>query len=182
MNGMEAYPELAFLFKRRSIRKFTEEPLTDFQIEGLLQAAMAAPSAMNNQPWEFVVVTDAKILEQIRQGLIFGKHIAPLAIAVCGNKQKILQKLPATEFWVQDCSAATQNILLAASAMGLGSVWLGVHPVTEFSKHIAKILALPKHISPLSVIYVGHPAVEKEAHSKYDESHISWQKYGQNKA
>jgi nitroreductase len=181
MNEMDAFPQLAYIFQRRSIRKFSSETVSDMQIEGLLKAAMAAPSAMNNQPWEFVVINDPSVLEEIRRALIFGRHVAPLAIAVCGNKRKVLQKFSDAEFWIQDCSAATQNILLAASSSGLGAVWLGVYPVKEFVNRISKILSLPRNVIPLSIIYIGYPAEQKEAHTKYDVSHISWQHFNQKK-
>lgn len=181
MKEIDSYPNLAFIFKRRSIRKFQPESVPKELIEILLKAAMAAPSAMNNQPWEFVVITEADRLEKIRQTLIFGRQKTPLAIAICGNKLKSKNKLSATEFWIQDCSAATENLLLAATALGLGGVWLGVHPVKLFSHAISNVLELPRHIAPLAVVYIGYPADEKEPHTKYKENNVHWQRYGQQK-
>ncbi|MBI9051017.1 MAG: nitroreductase family protein [Anaerolineaceae bacterium] len=178
MKEIEEYPELSYVFNRRSIRKFKQQPVPNNMIEVLLKAAMAAPSAMNNQPWEFVVIDDPKILGKVRQQMIFGRQETPLAIAVCGNKRKARNKFSATDFWIQDCSAATQNILLCASSLGLGSVWLGVHPVKIFSAGISRILKLPRHIKPLCIIYLGYPDQEKAAHTKYTEKNVHWQSFG----
>ena len=164
------------IYARRSIRKYQEKPVEKEKIELLLKAAMAAPSAMNVKPWEFVVVTDPEVLGKIRSALMFGKFNAPAAIAVCGNTSFFKQPM-AAKFWVQDCSAATENILLAAVGLGLGTVWLGVHPVHVFTKRISEILALPKHVVPLNVIYVGYPAEEKEPRTQYDEGRVHWESY-----
>ncbi|KAF0109914.1 MAG: putative nitroreductase [Chloroflexi bacterium] len=161
------------IFNRRSIRKFTEQPVEKETLLTLLKAGMAGPSAMNAQPWEFVVITDPKTMERFRKSLMFAKMNAPTAICVLGSKR--MQKNKAGEkFWVQDCSAATENILLAATAMGLGSVWVGVHPINLFEKQIKNILNLPTGVTPLNLIYVGYPAEEKEARSQYDEKRVQW--------
>ena len=165
------------IFKRRSIRKFTDQPVEIEKLTLLLQAGMAAPSAMNNQPWEFIVVTHPDQLEKIRKGFIFGKYNAPAAIVVCKNSKK--QKRAAVErFWVQDCSAAVENILIAAVSLGLGTVWLGVYPITKMSRVVTEIFSLPEHVAPLAVIYVGYPDEIKEARTQYNEDRIHWQTYG----
>lgn len=164
------------IFARRSIRRYQDKTVEKEKIELLLQAAMAAPSAMNIKPWEFVVVTDPEILGKIRASLMFAKFNAPAAIAVCGNTSFFKQPM-AAKFWVQDCSAATQNILLAAVSLGLGTVWLGVHPVHVFTKRISELLALPKHVIPLNVIYVGYPGEDKPARTQYDERRVHWDIY-----
>lgn len=164
------------IYARRSIRRYQETPVDKEKIEQLLKAAMAAPSAMNINPWEFVVVTDPEKLKQIRAALMFANFYAPAAIAVCGNTSFFMHP-KAEKFWVQDCSAATENILLSAVGLGLGTVWLGVHPVHTFTKRISEILALPKHVLPLNVIYVGYPAEEKPARTQYDERRVHWQSY-----
>jgi len=94
---------------------------------------------------------------------------------VCGNTSRL--KNPISSFWVQDCSAATENILLAAVTLGLGAVWLGVHPIHNFKKRVAKVLGLPGHIEPLNVIYVGYPAEEKPARTQYDPKRVHWNKF-----
>lgn len=157
---------------RRSIRKYQDRPVEEEKLELLLKAAMAAPSANNRKPWEFVVITEAEKMAEIRSALTFGKYDAPAAIVVCGNTSKLKNLLG--EFWVQDCSAATENILLAAVGLGLGTVWLGVHPIHNFKKRVAKVLNLPGHIEPLNVIYVGYPAEEKPARTQYDPKRVHW--------
>lgn len=166
------------IYARRSIRKYQETPVEEEKIELLLKAAMAAPSGMNIQPWEFVVITDPEVMERIRSSLMFASFNAPAAIAVCGNLS-LFKNPMAARFWVQDCSAATQNILLAAVGLGLGTVWLGVHPVHVFKRRISEILALPKHVEPLNVIYVGYPAEEKPPRTQYDARRVHWESYGQ---
>jgi len=164
------------IFARRSIRKYQEQPVEPEKLELLLQAAMAAPSAMNFKPWEFVVITDDGTLSKIRSALRFGKYNAPAAIVVCGNISTF-KNPKASRFWVQDCSAATENILLSAVDLGLGTVWLGVHPIHNYIKRISELLGLPDHVIPLNVIYVGYPAEEKPARSQYDPKRVHWEKY-----
>ncbi len=167
---------LEIIFSRRSIRAYTDQQVEPEKLELLLQAAMAAPSAMNCKPWEFVVVTDPEKLAQFRKRLIFGNRNAPAAIVVCGNPS--LSANPAARlFWVQDCSLAGENILIAAAGLGLGTVWVGVHPVAEFVRIVRKIIGLPKNVTPLGLLYVGYPAEEKPARTQYDEKRIHWQEY-----
>lgn len=168
---------LEHIFSRRSIRKYTDQTVSREDILRLLQAGMAAPSATNRQPWEFIVVTDRELLARLRKGLIFGRYRAPVAIAVCGNMRRAWPG-PARNFWIQDCSAAAENILLAATGLGLGAVWIGVHPIKPLAKVVSRILSLPGHVVPLGVIYVGHPSEAKEARTQYDEDKVCWQRYG----
>ena len=173
-------PTLETIFRRRSIRKFTDRPVEPEKLDLLLKAAMAAPSAMNCKPWEFVVVTNPDKLAQFRKRLIFGNRNAPAAIVVCGNPS--LSANPAARlFWVQDCSLAGENILIAAVSLGLGTVWIGVHPVAEFVRVVREIIGLPKHITPLGLLYVGYPAEEKPERTQYDEKRVHWQKYKKHK-
>ena len=161
------------IYRRRSIRKFTDEPVSREDLTTLLKAGMAAPSAMNVQPWEFVVITEPEILEKFRGSLMFAKMVAPAAICVLG-RTRIPGRKTTEDFWVQDCSAATENILLAAVALGLGAVWIGVHPVFIFGKQVRSILNLPSGVTPLNLIYIGHPAEEKEPRTQYDETRVHW--------
>jgi nitroreductase len=166
------------IYARRSIRKFTEESVSDEQIETLLKAAMAAPSATNAQPWRFVVTRDPERLAAIRKEMPLAKINAPLAILVCADLS--IFKRPIVErFWTQDCSAATQNILLAAVGLGLGAVWCGVHPVPLIEKRIEKLLDLPVNVKVLNVIFIGHPAEEKEARSQYNSQKVYKDRYGE---
>ena len=167
---------MTHILSRRSIRKYTDEPVSHEDILRLLQAAMAAPSASNRKPWEFIVVTQPEALERLRGALILGRYNAPVAIVVCGNMGRALP-WPARDFWIEDCSAATENILLAATGLGLGTVWVGVYPIGLFVKAVSRALSIPKGIVPLGVIYVGHPAETKAPRTQYDERRVHWQKY-----
>lgn len=115
------------LLRRRSVRKFTDEPVSEEQISELLHAAMSGPSACNKRPWEFYVITNGEVLEELRTASKFSGISAPLAIVVCGNLGRALP-MQLADYWIQDCSAATENILLRATDLGLGTVWCGMHP------------------------------------------------------
>ena len=164
------------IYARRSIRKFQDRPVEKEKLETLLKAAMAAPSARNGKPWEFVVVTQPEGMKKVRSVMIFGRYNAPAAIIVCGNTSFFKRPL-STDFWVQDCSAATENILLAAVELGLGTVWLGVHPIHNFSKQISKVFGLPKTVLPLNVIYVGYPHEKKPPRTQFDPARVHWEVY-----
>jgi nitroreductase len=167
---------LETIFQRRSIRKYTPQPVEREKLDLLLQAAMSAPSAMNCKPWDFILVTDPKKLALLRERLVFGNRNAPAAIVVCGNPSHSINPA-AGMFWVQDCSAATENILIAAVGLGLATVWIGVHPVAMFVKTVRKILSIPRHVTPLCVIYVGYASETKPSRSQYDPARVHWQKY-----
>ncbi len=161
------------ILKRRSIRKFTDQPVEPEKLNLLLQAAMAGPSATNAQPWEFVVITEKEVMDKFRSVIMFGKMNATAAICVLGSTR--MQKSRVGEkFWVQDCSAATENILLAATALGLGSVWVGIHPVNLYKRQVSEILNLPDGVTPLNLIYLGYPAEEKEPRTQYDPARVHW--------
>jgi nitroreductase len=167
---------LDLIFKRRSIRQYTAQPVEKEVLVQLLRAAMAAPSAVNSQPWEFVVITSPDGIQKLGRILPLGRYNAPAAIVVCGSPLRA--RNPAgLLFWVQDCSAAIQNILLAATGMGLGSVWIGVHPVAALARQVRKILHIPPHVTPLGVVYVGYAAEEKEARTRYREDRVHWDVY-----
>lgn len=168
---------LNFIFRRRSIRRYLETSVEAEKIDLLLQAGMAAPSAMNNRPWEFIVVTDPQQLEKLRSSTPYCKFKVPLVISVCGNTG-LFRNPTGQLFWTLDCSAAAENILLAASALGLGSCWVGVHPILLFKKRVRQILHIPESVTPLNLIYLGYPAVEKEPRTQYDPARIHWQNYG----
>jgi nitroreductase len=171
-------PVLDAIFKRRSIRKYTGQPVEPEKLDLLLKAGMAAPSAMNCKPWEFILVTEPEKLAQFRTRLIFGDRNAPAAIVVCGNPG--LSTNPAARlFWVQDCSAAAENILIAAVGLGLGTVWIGVHPVAKFVKTVREIMSIPKSVAPLCLVYVGYPVEEKPARTQYEERRVHREKYGE---
>ena len=167
---------LEYIKRRRSIRKYRDEPVPRDLLEQLLQAAMAAPSASNKRPWEFVVVTESSRLAALRRGLVLGRYTAPAAIIVCGNMRRTYPK-PARDFWIEDCSAASQNILLAASGLGLGAIWIGVYPLRLFMAHVSRVLGLPRHVHPLGVIHVGFPAESKPARTQYEQRRVHWQQW-----
>jgi nitroreductase len=164
------------IFRRRSIRKYTDRPVDDETLTLLLQAAMAAPTATNSQPWEFIVITEAETLYQLRGRMLFARYNAPAAIVVCGNPS-IANSSSGQRYWEQDCCAAAENILIAATGLGLGSVWIGVHPLPGVIKTVREILEIPEQVIPLAMIYVGHPAEEKPARTQYDVHRVHWQKY-----
>jgi nitroreductase len=172
---------LETIFKRRSIRKYQERPVEKEKIEKLLKAAMAAPTACNNQPWEFVAVTDEPVMVQFRARMRYGAYNAPAAIVVCENP-RIGSSQDCERYWVQDCSAAIQHMLIAAVALGLGTVWLGTYPNGDTMATVREIAGLPQDITPLAVIYVGYPDEEKEARTQYEETRVHWQRYRQTDA
>lgn len=167
---------LETVFARRSIRKYQDKSVEREKLDLLLQAAMAAPTADNTKPWEFIVVTEPEVMDKVRSVMLFGKYNAPAAIIVCGNTS-VFKNPVGIKFWVQDCSAATENILLSAVGLGLGTVWLGVHPVHVFTKRISALLKLPNHVIPLNVIYVGYPSEDKPPRTQYDGSKVHWETY-----
>jgi len=161
---------LQAILSRRSIRAYTKESVSEDLIRQLLEAAMSAPSAGNAQPWHFVVIRDRRTLDAVPSVHPFSGMLrqAPLAILVCADPT--LEKYPG--FWVQDCSAATQNILIAARALGLGAVWLGFYPKEERIAGIRKMLGIPEHIIPLSMVSIGWPAEEKPPGGRYQEERV----------
>ncbi len=163
------------IFTRRSIRKYKNEPVTDEQLEVLLKAGMSAPSAMNSQNWEFVIVRDRDHLNRLSVLNPYHQMLknAALAIIVCGDTTKIVGE----EYWIQNCSAATQNILVQANEMGLGTVWLGVAPYEEKMQRISDDLSLPEHIKPLGIISVGVPDEFKSQQDTFKTEKIHYEKY-----
>lgn len=160
------------IFTRRSIRKYTSKEVSEDKVELMLKAAMYAPSASNQQPWHFMVINNRQILEKIAEVHPYAKMLkqAQLAILVCGDTNLELSK----DYWVVDCSAATQNILLAAHELGLGAVWLGIHPREERKKEIRNIFKLPENVQPMSLISIGYPAEEKEMPERFKPERIHY--------
>lgn len=165
------------ILTRRSIRRYRPSPVPEPVIEELLRAAMHAPSARNEQPWHFIVVDDRELLDQIRNSHPYASMLseAPLAIIVCGDNS--LELSPG--YWPVDCAAATQNLLLAAHARGLGSVWLGVYPRTERMEKIRDLFHLPQEVQPFAVIALGEPAENKPTPDRYKPERVKrngWKK------
>ena len=166
------------IMTRTSIRKYTDQPVSKTDIETLLRAGMAAPTAVNRQPWHFVVVTDKAKLKELSGGRGGMLEQCALAIVVCGNMEKTM-KGKGQEFWIQDCSAATENILLAANALGLGAVWTGGYPMEERVASISKALKLPETIIPLCTIVIGHPAESPTPKDKWKPENVSYNEFGE---
>ena len=163
---------LDMIKKRRSIRKYTGQAVTDEQIRQILEAAMAAPSGSNIQSWEFMVVRDPDLKKQLAQTHTWSSMAADAAVVfvVCGNER-------ASHHWVKDASAATENLLLAATALNLGGVWVGIHPDADREAHLRKVLALPEGIRVLCLVPVGHPAESKPSRTQYKESKVHYDRW-----
>jgi len=162
------------ILTRRSIRRFSPEPLDDKTIETLLRAGMAAPTALNMQPWEFILVRDKSRLRAISEIIPYGKMLpdANLGMLICGDMHRSPEQKSELLFWVLDCAAAAQNVLLAAHGLGLGSVWLGVFPRQERMIKISELFRLPPHIQPHCVLALGHPGEDGVVKNKYDPRKI----------
>lgn len=160
---------------RTSIRDYEARPVEKEKIEKMLRAAMAAPTAMNKQPWHFVVVDQRNVLDALAGTNPYAKMLkkAPLAIVVCGNTDKMIEG-GGRDFWIQDASAATENLLLAAHAMGLGAVRTGAYPSEERCISISKVLSLSDNLIPLNMIVVGYPAEHPQPKQKFKEENISY--------
>lgn len=167
------------IMTRTSIRQYTDQPVDNEKVETMLRAGMAAPTAVNAQPWHFVVVNDKAKLGELaaanpRAGML---QTAPLAIVVCGDLTKTMEG-PGQQFWIQDCSAATENILLAAHAQGLGAVWTALYPMEERMKPVCEALKLPGTLVPLCTVVIGYPAEQPEPKDKWKPENISYNEYG----
>ena len=166
------------IMTRTSIRQYTEEPVSKADIETMLRAGMAAPTAVNKQPWHFVAITSkAKLAELAGNNPRSMLKQDPMAIVVCGDMEKALPGR-GQGFWVQDCSAATENILLAAHALGLGAVWTGLYPDEDRAGAVAKILKLPETFIPLCTVVIGHPAEHPQPKDKWKPENVSYNEFG----
>ena len=179
VENKEAQAAINNIMTRTSIRQYTDEPVSKADIETMLRAGMAAPTAVNRQPWHFVVINSKEKLAELagdnpRGGML---KKAPLAIVVCGNMDKALPG-QGRGFWVQDCSAATENILLAANAIGLGAVWTGLYPDVNRAGAVAKVLKLPETFIPLCTIVIGHPAEQPAPKDKWKPENVSYNEFG----
>ena len=163
------------IMTRRSIRKYSSQPVSDEVQNVILRAGMAAPSAGDQRPWHFVVIRDKSILDKIPE---FHKHAtmlkeAQVGILVCADTS--CEKYPGR--WPLDSAACTQNILLAAHSMGLGAVWVGIYPVEERMKGVSKLLGIPDGVKPVSIVSLGYPAEKKEPDDRFDPSRIHSDKW-----
>ncbi len=158
------------IYGRRSIRQYTDQEVPQELVNELLRAAMAAPSANNEQPWHLVVVDDRRTLDAVPEWHPYASMMkqAALAIVVCGDTRGGRSRA----YWVQDCSAATQNLLLAAHGKGLGAVWLGVYPEQHRVKKTQELLALPEGVIPLAIVAMGYPAERKPPSDRFDARRV----------
>ena len=163
------------IFSRKSVRNYVETTLSQETLEFLVRAGMAAPSAMDRRPWEFIIINDKNVVKKLNDARPHAKMAekAGQAIVVAGNIEKQAGGKDAT-FWIMDCSAAAENILLAAESLGLGAVWTAVYPAADRLKPVVEILGLPSNIVPLAFIPVGKPAGSDKPKDKFDKEKIHW--------
>ena len=158
--------------ERKSVRKYLNKSVEEDKIDAMVKAGMAAPSGMDRRPWEFVGVTDREALDSMAAKLPYAKMLtnAPLAIVVCGDTTR-------SSYWYLDCSAATQNVLLAAEALGLGAVWTAAYPYEDRIDVVRQNTGLPENIVPLCVIPIGYPDGPQKAKDKFDLQRVHRNKY-----
>ena len=165
------------ILNRKSVRNFTDEKIDKNDLMLIIKAGMSAPSALNLQPWEFIVFDSKESLDFMVNLHDYSKMFktATVGIVVCANMDRTISNFE--EFWVQDCSASTENILLATESLGLGAVWLGIYPIEERCQKIVDYFNLPPNIVPFAVIALGHPASNEESKDKWDEKKLHWNKW-----
>ena len=158
------------IFERRSIRKYLDRPVEDEKIQTILRAAMYAPSAKDGRPWHFVVVRDRSVIEKFMQVHPYSKMLsqAPVLIVICADRT--LEAAPG--YYLEDCGAAAQNLLLAAHELGLGTCWLGISPVKERMEPMRPLLGLPENVEAFCGVAVGYPAEKRETPERYDQSRV----------
>ena len=163
------------IFKRRSVRTYTSQDVSDDLIRKLLIAAMRAPSAGNEQPWHFIVMRNKEVLRKASECSPYARALAgaPVGIAVCADLSLERHK----GFWVQDCSASVENILIEAAALDLGAVWLGVYPLEDRIHYLKKLFLLPEHIIPFALVPIGYPAKKIASVDHYDQSRLHYEKW-----
>lgn len=167
------------IMTRTSVRQYdSERTISRDTLEILLRAAMAAPTAVNKQPWQFVVLDEREAIDSLCAYLPYAKMLehAPLAIVTCGDLTKAIEGEGET-YWIQDVSAATENLLLAAHALGLGAVWTGVYPISDRVSGVQKALGMPDSIVPLAVVPVGYPAMDQSPKDKWEPAKVHYNKY-----
>lgn len=175
----DASTVLDAIFTRTSVRTYQEgKTVSPDTVEILLRAAMSAPTAVNKQPWAFVVLDTRESLDSLAEVLPYAKmlHHAPLAIVTCGDMDKALEG-NGRDFWIQDVSAATENMLIAAHALGLGAVWTGVYPDMERVEAVQKRLGMPANIIPLSVVPIGYPSGEHQPKDKWNPDAVRYNRW-----
>lgn len=168
--------KINWILQRRSIRKYTDKKIPEKEIQSILKAAMYAPSAMNKQPWHFVVVDDKSLFAKFME---FHAHASFLAYAshailVCGDKVQQHDD----GFWLLDCGAATQNLLLAAHSLGIGSCWIGIHPREQRKQQTRELFSLPDHVEPFALVSLGYPMADRPLPVRYQQDKIHYNHWG----
>jgi nitroreductase len=165
------------LFARRSIRQFTADPVTDDQVMMLLKAAMASANAGNRQPWHYIVLKDEVMRNRLAEAHQYARMArqSPVVIVPCGEPGQSYPGL--NDYWIQDLAASTENMLLAATGLGLGAVWCGVHPNAERVAVVRSILDVPAYIIPFALVCIGHPGEVKEPRTQYNQERVHIDKW-----
>lgn len=173
-------PAIEVIHKRSSIRSYLDKEVTKEQLETIVRAGMAAPTAMNRQPWQFIIIQDKNILQALGKSLRTSDMLlnAPAAIVVCGDLHQAADGW-LQQYWIQDCSAASENILLAITDLGLGGVWTSVYPAPERIKEVTKLLSLPEYLVPLNIIPVGYPDEPQNPKDKWNPAKVHWNKFSE---
>lgn len=172
----KAQTVLANIFARKSVRSYTDQPVSREQLDTLVRAAMAAPTGKDMRPWKFVVIDDTATMHRLAEQLPYAKMLteATAAVVVCGDLSVVDGDGKPSTNWPYDCSAATENLLLAAEAMGLGAVWTAAYPYDERVAAVKSALSLPTHIVPLNVIPLGYPKGDPQPKDKYNEDNVHY--------
>lgn len=163
------------IFKRRSIRRYEDKQVENEKIEKLLRAAMQAPSAGNQRPWEFIVVKDKETLKRLSNVSPYSNMVATANLAIVLLSNKDYMKYP--EYWQQDMAAATQNLLLEASYLGLGAVWLGIAPLKERMEYVKEIFDLPENVDVFAIVPIGYPLEENKFIDRFEQERIKFERY-----
>ncbi len=168
---------LECIMTRASVRSYTDRQVDDSTINKILRAGMAAPTAANQQPWQFVVVTEQNLKDSITAAFEYTKMVehCSFAVVVCGDMDNLFQgDIPDGGFWVEDCSAASENMLLAAHALGVGGVWCGIYPLKDRETRLRQILNLPANLTPLNVMAFGYPSAPVAPKDKWTPTKIHY--------
>ena len=166
---------MGIILKRRSIRKYQSKTIEKDKIKNLLKAAMYAPSAVNKQPWHFIVIDDKALMNKVIEVHPNSKMLreASHAVLICGDEQKQHDD----GYWIADCGAATQNLLLAAEAEGLGACWIGIYPREKRMEALSAFFGLPSHVKPFALVSLGYPNETKEMPDRFDLNKVCYNQW-----
>lgn len=165
------------IHERKSVRNFTGDPVSKADLEKIIRAGMAAPTAVNMQPWSFVIVTERQLLDELAAGLPYAKMLTKAGAAIVGCTEPDQAYEKSTDMAIIDASLAGENIMLAIEALGLGGVWTAAYPYADRMKHVKTVLKIPEEVIPLNVIALGVPAGNDQPKDKYKSNKIHWEKW-----